>query len=264
MFKKVLSVVLAACVSPLLFGCSSSSEQQVDKEASVGGSASSSQPESAEDAEKVSEPQKVEKEETAEPEPLVLSDYGYVVSDNGYIHYAVEIENPNASFEAEFPVISVVGKNEDGSIAFSDDWTLGTIAPGSKTYWATQAGNGNVTESTAVEFSIKVDKNKWKDGAEPLPSDLYTFDNVSVADGSYWGLQATGEITMAEEVKVGYGDSCSPMLVCILRNGEGSIVTGFNSYLQSDLVAGEAAVFDFSSSFDAEYATAEMHANPWM
>lgn len=201
----------------------------------------------------------------AEPEDLVVKDAGYVLND-GYIHYAVSIENPNDAYLAEFAHITVTGRTPDGAILFNDDWTVGSIMPGTTTYWATQAGNGDTTEDTSIEFNVSVNDDDWTHTNTQVPGDLYTFDNVTVSEDEWWGLRATGEITLTDaSIDVGWvNDVTSPMIVCILKDADGNIVSGFNGYLDTDLSEGAPAVFEIQSYYDIpEYATAEMYANPW-
>ncbi len=98
-----------------------------------------------------------------------------------------------------------------------------------------------------------------------MPSDLYTFDNVTVAPGQFNGLTAKGEITLNEDFSYGTTDGKSPMLVCILKDANCAIVTGFSGYMNSDLTVCSPSVFDIDSMFDVvDYAKAEMYANMWM
>ena len=200
---------------------------------------------------------------TNEPVDLVLKDSFYNIQD-GYVHYIVSIENPNEGYMPEFVNIKVTGKKADGSIDFSTDWVVSALAPGSTTYWASQAGDGNSTDEDTVEISLSVDDGNWvKSG--PKPSDLYVFDNVSVSPVDF-GAQATGEITLTDaSVDYGVNGITKPMIVCALKDADGNLCGGFNGYVNSDLQEGAATVFDIRSFHEiGDYETAEMYANPWM
>lgn len=195
---------------------------------------------------------------------LVIVDSNYVIQ-NGYVMYTVAIENPNDDYMPEFAVIKVTGKKADGTIDFSDDWTISALGPGSTTYWASQAGEGNSTDDDTIDISVSVDSDNWKK-SDPKPADLYTFDNVSVKTDDYGTMKATGEITLTDEsVDYGMNGVKEPMIVCVLKDSDGKIVGGFNGYVDSELSEGQPYVFDIGLSFDAvEYDKAEMYANPWM
>lgn len=198
-----------------------------------------------------------------EPQDLVLSDSNYVLS-HGYVEYALEIQNPNEDYAADFVTVTVTSKHADGSIGFSDEWVVSNILPGSTSYWASQAGDGDTVESDTVEITLSVSERNWNKTDQTMPADLYTFDNVTVAPGQFGDLTAKGEVTLNEDFSFGIDDGKSPMLVCILKDANGSIVAGFSGYMNSDLAVGTPSVFDIDSMFDAvDYATAEMYANMW-
>lgn len=240
--KKGILIFIAVFVLVLgLCGCSSSSSSSSET--------SSSDPEA--------------KESNNEPQDLILKDYGYIIN-NGYVMYAVEIENPNTDWGADYANIVVTGKHKDGTIAFSDDWTIGNIMPGSDTYWASQAGDGDTVKSDDISIELTVDENNWQKTDEIIPENLYTFDNVTVKKDTFDYLTAKGEITLTQDFAIGSTDAFGPMYVCILKDDKGKIITGFNGYANSDLKVGKATVFDISSSFNVKYKKAEMHANMWM
>lgn len=205
-----------------------------------------------------------EQAQSNEPQDLILADSNYVLS-NGYVEYALEIQNPNDDYAADFVTVTVTSKHADGSIGFSDEWVVSNILPGSTSYWASQAGDGDTIESDNVEISLSVSDHNWNKTDQTMPADLYTFDNMTVAPGQFSGLTAKGEITLNEDFSYGTEDGESPMLVCILKDANGAIVAGFSGYMNSDLTVGTPSVFDIDSMFDAvEYTTAEMYANMWM
>lgn len=235
MKKRIISLFAICTLAIVMCGCSSSGSSSVGKVAS------------------------------SEPQELVVADSNYVIDDGGYVYYALEIENPNTDFAAEFATVTVTGKHADGSISFSDEWVISNLMPGSDTYWASQAGDGDVTESDTIEIKLSVDKDNWGKTDKALPEELYTFENVSVKKDQYGGLSAKGEITLTEDYKVGPQDAESPILVCVLKDADGKIITGFSGFMSSDLTVGDSSVFDIDSYFDAvKYSTAEMHANMWM
>ncbi len=202
-------------------------------------------------------------EKANSPIDLKLVDSHYVI-DNGYVQYTVAIENPNTYYMPRFTHIKVTGKNTEGGINFSDDWVISALAPGSTTYWANQAGDGDSTEDDIIEISVTVDNDDWIKSAKK-PDNLYVFDNISVKQGQFGGMKATGEITLTD-ASVDYGTNGieQPMLVCVFKNADGRLVGGFNGYVDSDLMEGTPSIFDISCFHDiGEYDKVEMYANPW-
>lgn len=197
------------------------------------------------------------KEVPSEPVELTLVESGYSTGSSGYIHYAVCLENTNESKAAEFPVVTVVGKDANGSIVFSDDWTLGEVLPGEKAYYASQAGNGTAPET--VEFSVTTDSKKWKN-ADAYPEGIYSIDSTNYVEGTYGMSSFTGQITLTQ----GNEDFAKPMVVVVLRDGNGAIVGGCNTYLSSDLVKDTPATFELKAYDMPEFSTFEIYANPWL
>lgn len=200
--------------------------------------------------------------EEAEIKDLELVDSGYVLS-NGYVQYVLAIKNPNEGYAPSSVNVSVVGRTVDGAISFSDDWIVGSTLPGATTYWASQAGSGDVSDSDTIEIKISVNEDSWVKTSQG--DGFYTIENVSTSTTELGHLKATGEITLAEDVKVpGFGDAKSPMLVCVLKDAEGKLVAGYSTFVRSDLKIGEPSAFEISSMSDVvEFASAEVYANPW-
>ncbi len=78
-------------------------------------------------------------------------------------------------------------------------------------------------------------------------------------------LKTTGEITLKEDVELdSFADVKTPMIVCILKDADGKIISGYTTFTSGDLTVGEPKAFDLESMFAAvDYATAEVYANPW-
>jgi len=200
--------------------------------------------------------------DASQAKDLEIVDSNYTVSD-GYVSYVIAINNPNEEYAPQSVNIKVVGRAEDGSISFSDDWGINGTLPGATTYWANSAGSGNASESDTIEISISVDDDDWYKTTQKY--DFYTVENVSILPSEYRGFSATGEITLSEDVKLKrFGDSKTPMLVCVLKDADGKLISGCSTFIYDDLKIGEATAFEIRSSSDApDYATAEVYANPW-
>jgi hypothetical protein len=154
----------------------------------------------------------------------------------------------------------------DGKISFTDDWTISNTLPESTTYWSSQAGNDNVAESDTIEIKLSVDDDNWYKTSQKY--NFYQIDNVNTSTDSLGYLIATGEITLKEDVRIGKSDDAKePSLQCVLKDANGKLVGGFNTYVNNELKVGEPTPFeirDHSLPKDLAYATVEVYANPWM
>ena len=193
---------------------------------------------------------------------LELVDYNYVLS-NGYVKYVLAIHNPNEEFAPKFTNVKVVGRSPSGTITFSDDWTVGITLPGATTYWASQAGGGDVSEEDTIEISVSVDEDNWVKTS--LKDNFYAIDNASIATDKYDRFVVTGEITLLEDVDLpGTQDAKSPSIICVLKDADGGLVAGFNTYTSGDLIVGEPSAFEIDSMFEAvDFENAQVYANPW-
>lgn len=188
---------------------------------------------------------------------IEIVESGYCVAD-GYVQYGLKLHNLSQSSSAEFPTISISGKDADGKVVFSDEWVINTLTPDSTTMWASQAGNGNVDESVQVEFSISVNSKNWVSGKK-TEGDIYTISNINEvpAYGTYETV--TGEITLNKEGK----DYTRPQIVFIFRDDAGNIVYGASTYLFSDLSVGTPKAFESYTFKNVKHSTVEVYANPW-
>ena len=196
--------------------------------------------------------------QSSEPQPLVIEESGYTVTDQGYVMYGFKLTNPNESFGAQFPTVQITGKSADGKIIFSDDQVLMKIYPGESIVYGFQAGNG--TAPDAVEFTAKVDSKNWKK-TDAKREGLYTLENLS-ANGSNYGMSSyTGEITLNKEDK----EATKPAITLIVRDESGTIIYGYTTYQMSELSVGVPTPFEITAFGVPETAaTFEVSATPWM
>lgn len=194
---------------------------------------------------------------------LELLDFNYTLSSSGYIQYAFEVKNPNKDYSPQFISIDVTGKNPDGSISFSDQWLFAPTPAESTTYWTNQAGNGNINESVAISAKLSVKKEDWVK-SNPI-QEIYKIENVSVQENDIGLTSITGEITLLSDNEVEGHSTTSPMLVAIYRDENGKIITGSETFYQSDLSKDEPSAFEISdfNGIPEGTSTVEVYANPW-
>ena len=69
-------------------------------------------------------------------------------------------------------------------------------------------------------------------------------------------------------MKIGKSDDAKePSLQCVLKDANGNLVGGFNTYVNNELKVGEPTPFeirDHSLPKDLAYATVGVYANSWM
>lgn len=238
--RKAVIAALAAILAVGLFGCSAPANQE-SKAGTNANITKGSSKQSMQD--------------------LVLVDANYVASEYG-LHYALEIENPNEGYVARIVNIELTGRHPDGSIAFSESTGAYDVYPGTPFYYASIARGEGYSQGDTLEMNVSVDSFNWEKARESLPDNLYVFDNVSIAPASRGTVSAKGEITLTEDFSAdGIGDAKKPQIVCILKDADGAILTGFSEYVSKELRPGQPAVFDINSHFDTgEYDSAEVYA----
>ena len=200
--------------------------------------------------------------EEAGVQELTVADYGYVLL-NGSVHYGVELQNPNADYAPASSVIHVVGRAQDGTISFSHEEVVGTTLPGQRSYWAGTVSSEMVAEGDTIEVSVSSPSSSWY--ATSRTSDFYSLDNLSTTvTDDIASIVTTGEVTPKDDVDANLPVNMkSPSIICILKNGDGRIVGGFEQAVMSELKPGNPFAFEAHSWFGATgYESIEVHANP--
>lgn len=207
----------------------------------------------------------IDEEKTAnEPIDLSIVDSVSVIS-GGYVNYTICVKNENKGYIAQFAHVKAVGKKEDGTIRFSKDWTIMALAPNQTTYWSTQVGDGDVTESDTIELSISVKDSDWMEYDATTEENIYTIENISVDKDNYGRTKATGEITLNADGKIANIGLTMPMVVCIFKDKNGKIIDGFSGFLFDGLSVAEKEAFQIEGYPKCEtYDSVELYANPWM
>lgn len=245
MKRQLLVLAMAIVVAFGVAGCGQSSQAGQSGQSASGSEASVSASASAAAQE-------------AQPQPLVIEESGYTVTDHGYVMYGFKLTNPNKNFGALFPTVQITGKSADGKVIFSDDQVLMQIYPGESITYGTQAGNGTAPDK--VEFTAKVNSKNWKN-TDAKREGLYTLENLN-ANGSNYGMSSyTGEITLNKEDE----EATKPAITLIMRDKSGAIVYGYTTYLMSELSVGVPTAFEVNAYEVPDSAVSfEVSATPWM
>lgn len=228
MAAMMLTVILCACGSTETAENTATNTIQASKEPSSNGSAKTEA--------------KSSKEESKQPE---LVDSGYTVLEPNsigdiYLTYAVKVKNPNKNMAAEYTDITITGKNEDGSILFSNEDTIPLIMPGDTVAWAEDAMDCKNKVPASIEITVGGAHLVAVDEIDSgVMSSEFSIDNLSIVEGD-WDTSVTGEITNNSDV------DCDDVIITVIYLKNDKMVGGYHSY-QDDMSAGKKAAFDVSA-----------------
>lgn len=177
---------------------------------------------------------------------------------NGYVKYGIGIANRSEDVMVEYPTIVITGRDEDGSVLFSDEQVLGFIMPQQTLYWGGQAGNGTLPET--VEFSLAQPHN-WALSTTGERAVKYSFADVRAVGDGFGGVNFTGEV---QQSKDGYKSDCSSQIAIsvVLRDSAGKIVYGTSGFSHMPL-SGEELPFEVAGGKVPAYESIEAYAVPW-
>lgn len=202
--------------------------------------------------------QMVNEVEDTSPSDLVITESGWSSDENGYTYYGLGIQNPNDGFEAQYPKITISGKDADGNILFAENQTLFIIFPNETVYFGFQAGNGVAPSS--VEFSIT--DCQWVD-SEGLPENLFNISETTETDSGYGIVSFAGNITCNADVDTDKAPQFGQTAVTvILRNDSGQIIYGMSTFIDTP-VKDVATPFEISAYSVPEHSSYEIYAQLW-
>ena len=228
MAAMMLTVMLCACGSTETADNTATNTIQASKKPSSNGAAKT-------EAKSI-------KEEPKQPE---LVDSGYTVLEPNsigdiYLTYVVKVKNPNKDMAAVYTDITITGKNEDGTILFSNEDTIPLIMPGDTVAWAEDTMDCKNKVPATVEITVGgASFNTLDEIDDGVVTADFSIENLSIVDGD-WGASVTGEITNNSDV------DCDDVIITVIYLKDDKMVGGYHSY-QDDMSAGKKAAFDVSS-----------------
>ncbi|WP_139653470.1 hypothetical protein [Raoultibacter phocaeensis] len=192
--------------------------------------------------------------EAVQHNEVVIVESGWSADDQGYIHYGIVLENRGKQ-SAQFPAVTITGKDADGNVVSSDEQVLMELHPGQTASWGGQAGTGTAPET--VEFNVSVSERNWIDS----PSDATAFEisGTTAQDSGFGTVNFVGEIANLHES----ADYDSVAVSVLLRDEAGAIVAGYTGFARN-LTAGSTTSFDVFGYGIPAYATFEVTAQPWI
>lgn len=191
-------------------------------------------------------------------ESLGIVESGWGVSAGGYVMYALTLENTSDDLVVEYPEVLITGRDEDGSVLFTDSQVLWVIYPGEQLTYACQAGNGQAPAT--VEFALAAPQDYQVTVGE---GEATTFEvsDFSVRAGSYGSTLFTGEVTTVSQGDEGDGMG-DVWLSVILRDEAGKIVYADHGDCRRP-GEGKSSAFEIDVYDCPAYATAEVVGMAW-
>lgn len=155
-----------------------------------------------------------------------------------YAYYGVTLNNPNADWAMQLPVLTITAKGEDGSIVGTSDQTLFYIAPNDTISFGSVIDcNGKVPAT--VEFSIHSGTFVPGDTSGIIPVSSFSVSNTSEIVQDYGAVSYTGEVANNSDSDI------DMVAVTVLLKSNGSIVYGDTTYVDN-MTAGTTKPFELS------------------
>lgn len=184
---------------------------------------------------------------------LKISESGWHVDSNGYVDYALTIQNTSEDLIVEYPEVIITGRAADGSVVFSKSQVMGVVYPGYDLTFACMTGDG--TAPATVEFALGKPQDYQVSVGTGHPTE-YKVHDLSVRKDGAGKLTVSGEIEKTVEGDE-WLDSQGVWLSVILRDDQGQIVYGWNGFVDSPGL-GEQMPFSIAVYSVPDYATVEV------
>lgn len=192
--------------------------------------------------------------------PLELVETGWSADESGYVHYAFGLRNTSDSVCIQFPSVEITGRDDDGTVLFSDTQVLVVSFPGETTYFGSQAGNGNGIIPATVDFTVlEPDDYSYVNSSE---SASFKVDNLNAAPDGYGGEIFSGEISVAKDSARVREQSSQLNVSLVLRDDAGAIIYGFDTYVDWPPEGGSRP-FSMDVFDPPAYDSFEVHVQPW-
>lgn len=244
MKKRLITLLLIGTVALSFTGCGSSNSDTTSADSTTT---------NTENTSNLGSSKKVENQE------VTLTESGYSINDDGmgdvYAYFGFTVNNPNTESAAQFPVVTITAKGEDGSIIATYDQTLYYIAPNdSVSFGSVLDCNGKVPAT--VEFSTS--SGTFVSGSTPgvISTSSFAVSNTSEIVEDYGGTSYTGEVTNNSDSDL---DNIS---VTVLLKNNGEIVYGDTTYV-SGVTAGSTKPFELSEYNVPEHTEYVITAQSW-
>lgn len=194
--------------------------------------------------------------------PLETAEYGWSIDSMGYVHVVVGLQNTSENKAVDMPIIRVTGYDDAGAQAFTEEQGAMVSLPGQVSYIYVQS-TAEAGTTARVEVALEAGATT-KERRVTTPISLEV-SGISARADSFGGLTITGSVSLSGD---GLWSESAPlsnsvMLTSVLRDDAGQIVGGTTDFLTTVPAAGESAPFSIADYGAPDYATVEVHAQPW-
>ena len=193
---------------------------------------------------------------------LKIAEYGWSVDSMGYVHAVVGLQNTSENMAVDMPIIRVTGYDGAGAQTFTEEQGAMVSLPGQTSYIYVQSTTEAGT-TARVEVTLEAGATT-KERRVTAPISLNVSGVAAKAD-AFGGLTVTGNVSLGGDGP--WSESAplsnSVMLTSVLRDDAGQIVGGAIDFLTSVPAAGESTPFSIADYAASDYATVEVHAQPW-
>ena len=194
--------------------------------------------------------------------PLKIAEYGWSVDSMGYVHAVVGLKNTSENMAVDMPIIRVTGYDGAGAQTFTEEQGVMVSLPGQTSYIYVQSTTEAGT-TARVEVALEAGATT-KERRVTTPISLEV-SGISARTDSFGGLTITGSVSLSSDGS--WSESAplsnSVMLTSVLRDDAGQIVGGAIDFLTTVPAVGESAPFSIADYGASDYATVEVHAQPW-
>lgn len=185
-----------------------------------------------------------------------IAESGWSVGEHGYVHFGIGLKNSDGPAAIAFPTIKIYGYDADDNLIFTDEKTYSAIEPGQTVYFGDQTGNG--TAPARVEFETVTPSGVALATATEAP--VYKiFDNTESAGAD--GTQSFLAKLKLQSAPSDF-DKTQVFLSAILRDKQGNIVAGYNSFCDCPAV-GSTAPVSIDVNNPPTHASCDMYAAQW-
>lgn len=187
---------------------------------------------------------------------LSIVESGWSVGAHGYVHFGIGLKNSDGSAAIAFPTITIYGYDADDNLIFTDEKTYSAIEPGQTVYFGDQTGNG--TAPARVEFEAVTPSGVALATATGAPAyELFDSAESAGADGMY-SFSAKLKLQSAPS---GF-EKTQVFLSAILRDKQGNIVAGYNSFCDCPAV-GSTVPASIDVNNPPTHASCDIYAAQW-
>lgn len=187
---------------------------------------------------------------------LSIVESGWSVGEHGYVHFGIGLKNSDGPAAIAFPTIKIYGYDADDNLIFTDEKTYSAIEPGQTVYFGDQTGNG--TAPARVEFETVTPSGVALATTTEAPA-YELFDSAESAGAD--GMHSFSAKLKLQSAPSGF-DKTQVFLSAILRDKQGNIVAGYNSFCDCPAV-GSTVPVSVDVNNPPTHASCDIYAAQW-